>query len=302
MGTGLALASFADGFAQEAKDRPEGLTLGIGNYGMQSYRVEEAIRLIADLKYDSLELTVMPEWDSSPHKLTGERRVVVRKMLADTGLTLTSLMENLVPSPLDADHQKSLERLKLAAEFGNDLSPDSPPLIQTVLGGGEWSDKKELFRDRLGDWRRIAESTKTMIAIKPHRSGAMSTPEQAAWLLDQLGSSSRMGMIYDYSHYAMRGLSVAETVKSAFPTTVQIVVKDVAKNGDQFEFALPGEANTFDHAEILAAFYKSGYRRTVCCEVSSQVFRRPGYDAAAAAKACYDFMNRVFMSAGIPRT
>ena len=210
-------------------------------------------------------------------------------------------MENLTPSAAAADHQKALERLKQAAELGHDLAPDSPPLIQTVLGGGDWNEKKALFRDRLGDWRRIAETTKTVIAIKPHRSGAMSNPEQGAWLLEQLGSSPWMGIIYDYSHYAMRNLSVAETVKMAFPTTVQIVVKDVAKNGDQFEFALPGEANTFDHAEILTDFYKSGYRRSVCCEVSSQVFRRPDYDAAAAAKVCYDFMSRVFEKAGIPR-
>ena len=301
MGSGFAFAALPQTFAQVLKDRPEGLSLGIGNYGMQSYKANEAIRLIADLKYDAIELTVMPEWDSSPDKLTGERRRTVRRMLADTGLALTSLMENLTPSVTDAEHQKTLERLKLAAELGQDLAPDSPPLIQTVLGGGDWSEKKELFRDRLGDWRRIAESTKTVIAIKPHRSGAMSQPEQAAWLLEQLGSSPWMGMIYDYSHYAMRGLSVAETVKAAFPTTVQIVVKDVMKKGDQFEFALPGEANTFDHAEILTAFYKSGYRRSVCCEVSSQVFRRPVYDAAAAAKSCYDFMSRIFEKAGIPR-
>ena len=301
IGSGFALASFADGFAQVAKDRPDGLTLGIGNYGMQSYKTEEAIKLIADLKYDALELTVMPEWDSSAHKMTEERRGLVRKMLGETGLSLTSLMENLTPSVVDVDHQKTLERLKLAAELGHDLAPDSPPLIQTVLGGGDWSDKKELYRDRLGDWRRIAESTKTIIAIKPHRSGAMSQPAQAAWLLEQLGSSRWMGMIYDYSHYAMRGLSVAETVKTAFPATVQIVVKDVAKNGDQFEFALPGEANTFDHADVLASFYKSGYRRSVCSEVSSQVFRRPGYDPTAAAKACYDFMSRVFEKAAVPR-
>ena len=298
---GIASAALRQRKVGAQQDRLDGLALAISNYGMQSYKVDEAIRLIADLKYDAIELTAMPEWDSSPERLTGERRGAVRRMFADTGLALTSLMENLTPSAADVDHQKTLERLKQAAELGHELAPDLPPLIQTVLGGGDWSEKKELYRDRLGDWRRIAESTKTIIAIKPHRSGAMSQPEQAAWLLEQLGSSPWLGMIYDYSHYAMRGLSVAETVKTAFPITVQIVVKDVAKKGDQFEFALPGEANTFDHAEILTAFYKSGFRRNVCCEVSSQVFRRPGYDAAAAAKACYDFMSRVFEKAGIPR-
>lgn len=301
LGAGVSLAGLSSGFAGPLDDRPTGLAIAIGNYGMQSYKVEDAIRLIADLKYDGIELSVMPGWDSSPQTLTRERRAPLRQMLVDSHLELASLMEDLTPSAVDAEHLKTLDRLKQAAELGRDLAPQSPPLIQTVLGGGKWNDKKELFRDRLGDWLQIAKSTRTVIAIKPHRSGAMSRPDEAAWLLAQLGSSPWMGMIYDYSHYALRDMSIAETVKAALPITVQIVAKDVAKRGDQVEFALPGEANTFNHAEILSDFYRSGFRGSVCCEVSSQVFRRAGYDAAAAGKACYEYMKSTFDKSQIPR-
>ena len=129
----------------------------------------------------------------------------------------------------------------------------------------------------------------------------MSTPAQAVWLLEQLKASPWMGLVYDYSHYALRDLSIAETVKVAYPWTIHIVVKDVLKRGDQVEFALPGEAGTVNDAEILKLFYDLGYRKDVCCEVSGQVSHRPGYDAAAAARTCYRNTNGVFERAHLPR-
>ncbi len=96
-------------------------------------------------------------------------------------------------------------------------------------------------------------------------------------------------------------MSVAETVKVAYPWTVHLVAKDVLQRGDKIEFALPGEAGTVDHAEILKSFYDLGYRKDVCCEVSGQISHRPGYDPAAAARTCYQNMNRVFEQAHLPR-
>jgi sugar phosphate isomerase/epimerase len=298
---GFSCAASAAAQAAVSPPKREGITLSIGNYGMQSEQVEDAIRLIADLGFDGIELSVMPEWDSAPAKLSDARRRTIRRLLADAGLVLTSLMENLTPSAVAAERRQSLDRLKQAAELGQTLSPDAPPLVQTVLGGGNWDEKKDLLVDCLGDWLRLAESNRTVIGIKPHRGGAMSTPAQAVWLLEQLKASPNMGLVYDYSHYALRDLSVAETVKVAYPWTIHIVAKDVLKRGDKVEFDLPGAAGTIDHAEILKSFYDLGYRSDVCCEVSSQISHRPGYDAAAAARTCYQNMNRVFERAHLPR-
>ena len=60
------------------------------------------------------------------------------------------------------------------------------------------------------------------------------------------------------------------------------------------EFLLPGESGTFDYANLLRLFHEGGYRGDVCCEVSSMVSSKPGYDPSAAAKTCYRNMARAF--------
>lgn len=301
LAAGAALFAWPRQCAHAAPAIPAGMTMGIGNYGMPAARVEEAIQLVAETGFDSLELTMMPDWDSSPEKLGADRRRSLRQMLADSRLILTSLMEDLTPSPVEAEQQAALDRLKRAAELGGDLAPDRLPLIQTVLGGGRWEEKRTLYRDCLGDWLRIAESHKVTIAVKPHRSGAMSLPAEAAWLYEQLGRSPCFGMVYDHSHYAFRDLSIEETVKTALPITRHIAVKDVVRRGERFEFSLPGEAGTIDHSEILKRFFEGGYRGDVCCEVSSQVFRRSDYDPPVATRHCYNALRQLFEKGKIPR-
>ena len=287
--------------AHSAEESPRSMSLSVGNYGMQSFKVEEAIRAIAKVGFDGLELTMMDGWDSAPKHLSGDRRQSVGRIIRDEGLVLNSLMEDLTPSFVDAEHQKTLDRLKLAAELGQDLTPDRHPVIQTVLGGGIWNEKKNLYRDRVGDWLRVTQSAQTILAIKPHRRGAMSQPADAACIITELGSSPWLKMVYDYSHYAFRDLSIEETIKTAAPFTVQVAVKDAVMRGKEIEFALPGEANTIDYAEILNRFAHAGYQKDVCCEVSSQVFRREGYDPVAALKASYSKINQAFESAKVAR-
>lgn len=297
-------ALFTSEFATAAiprRDPDAKMTLGIGNYGMQALKVEEAISLIAETGFDSLELSVMPDWDSAPSKFPEARRRTVRKQLDDTGLRLTSLMEDLHPSSDDAVHRQGIERLKLAIELGHALSPERPPLIQTVLGGGKWLEKRDLFVKRLADWKELAETTKTVISVKPHRSGAMSLPEDALWLLKELGNSDWLGMVYDYSHYADRQLPLEESIAAAAPATALIAVKDIQHNGKEYEFVLPGEAGTVNYTRLLKRFIAAGYTGDVCCEVSSQVFRKPGYDPVEAARKCYRNMAKAFTQAGMPR-
>lgn len=296
-------AAFAVASASHAREETsiEGVTFSFGTYGMKSMATEDAIRAVAQIGYDGIEIAARPDWDAAPARMSQLRREQVRMLLAESGLYLTALMEHLYPAKDKSGHEAGLARLREVARLGHDLSPTSPPLIQTVLGGGTWDGRKNMFRDRLGDWAKLAAETQTVIAIKPHRGGGMSKPSEAAWLIQQLDNTPWIRMVYDYSHYAFRDMSVEETVSTALPYTAHIAIKDTIQTESGFRFVLPGESNSFDYADLFKRFYAGGYRADICCEVSGMVSSQANYDPIAAAKKCYAAISTQFERAGVPR-
>jgi sugar phosphate isomerase/epimerase len=280
---------------------PAGCTLSIGTYSFKGVPLEKAIGLVAEIGYDAIEIATQPGFDGHPDTMPAERRQAVRRLLKQSGLKLTSLMEHLYPAAQDRQHAEDLRRLRRVAELGHDLAPDAPPLVQTVLGGGEWEQRKALFRDRLGDWAALGRDMQTVIAVKPHRGNALSRPDEAVWLIRQLDDTPWLRMVYDYSHYAFRDMSMESTIATALPYTAHLVVKDVVEKDGRAVFLLPGESGTVDYATLLRLFHQGGYRGDVCCEVSSMISAKSGYDPAAAAKTCYHNLARAFADSAVPR-
>lgn len=296
----LAAASLLTGaFGQSPT--AAGCTLSIGTYSTKGVPLDQAIKLIADTGYDGVELCVHPGFGASPDELSADRRRELRRLIEQSRLALPALMENLAIQSDDEKHRADLERLRRVMQLSHDLSPSRPPLIQTVLGGGKWEEKKNLCRDRLATWAELAKSTGIPIAIKPHRGGAMSCPADAIWLFEQLGKTPWLRMVYDYSHYAFRDLPLEQTIQASLPYTSHIAVKDAVQRDGKVSFALAGEGGTIDYARLLRLFYDGGYRGDVCVEVSAQIFNKPGYDPAAAARTCYQNMARAFEKSGVPR-
>lgn len=282
-------------------DTSRRMTLGYSTYPLPQLTAAEAVKLIAQTGYDSVELTVTPDRDVSPDRLSSDRRKTIRQVIEDHGLRLTSLMEHLPIAGEEAEHARQLEQLKKSAALAHDLSPDRPPVIQTVLGGRDWPAARELFLKRLPDWKRIAEETHTIVAIKPHRGNALSRPDDAVALLKELGESPRLRLCYDYSHFAFREMPLEETIATAAPYTAHIAVKDAVRNGDKVDFELPGVGGTIDYAALLKGFHARGYRGDVCVEVSSLIWKRADYDAAKAIHVCYEHLSQAFNKAGLQR-
>lgn len=294
---GLLTGSLASAvWAQGEGSTPKVERLAIGNYGMQSLKLEDAIRQVATIGFGGFELCAIPQWDSTPTQMSNDRRQAVRSLLSESQLQLVGIMEDLPPQADDAEHVQGRERLKAAIQLGRDLSPANPPLVQTVLGGGKWDEVKNMFRDRVGDWEKLAQDLDSTVCIKPHRFGAMSTPAQAAWIIEQLGNTPRIRIVYDYSHYAFRDLSIAETIQQGHQFIAYVAMKDALQSNGKVSFALPGESKTIDHAAIARTLIASEYRGDFCCEVSGQVYSKPGYDPITAAKTCFENMKAVLHS------
>jgi inosose dehydratase len=295
-GAGAALAA---GLGAGPSAR-EGCTLSIGTYSLKGLPLEDAVRAVAELGYDGVEVAVLPGFDGEPGRMPAARRRDVRRRIAGAGLALTAVMEQLTPAADDAGRRAALDRLRGAFALAADLGM-AAPLVQTVLGGGRWDEKKGLYRDRLAGWVEAANEAGGTVAIKPHRGGALSRPEEAVWLIRQLGDPPRLRMVYDYSHYAFRDMPLEATVREALPYTAHVAVKDAVRDGERVAFALAGEAGTVDYVTLLRLLYAGGYRGDVCCEVSSQISGKPGYDPVAAARTCYRNMARAFERARVPR-
>lgn len=274
---------------------------GFSLYGMKSLPTADALKACATIGYDGVELALMPGWPTEPKGLSAADRRDLRQRVADSGLALLGLMENLTEPAEDAAHRTNLDRLKAAAELGQVLAPQAPPVIETVLGNkpAQWEQVKEQLAQRLRAWAEVAAAAKTVIAVKPHVGNALHTPEAATWLLRQV-DSPWLKLAYDYSHFVLRGLPLRETLAALVPHSVFIHVKDARGSADKFEFLLPGNG-TIDYPAYFQELKTLGYRGPLVVEVSGQIHNRSDYDPIAAAKRSYANLAPALQQAGLRR-
>lgn len=267
------------------------MTLGFSLYGMKSLAVPKALKACREIGYDCFELPVMADWPADAASLTAVSKVELKKQIQDSGLRLSALMENLPLLADDAKHRENLERLKLAGELAHELTPDRPPIIETVLGSrpDQWPQVKEQMAKRLEAWAAIVEKTKVVLAIKPHVSGALHRPDDAVWLARRV-ASEQLKLVFDYSHFQLQGLELQHCLRPMLPQTAFVHVKDAAGEPGKVRFLLPGQGTT-DYVVYLRELAIGRYAGDVVVEVSSQISSRPDYDPIAAAKSSFSVLD-----------
>ncbi len=278
-----ALAAFP--CATRAAD--SGIRLGFSLYGMKTVPLDEALRACAEIGYRNVEFALMPGFPTEPKLLSADARKDLRNRLKSLHLDLSALMINMSLTADDAAHAKNLDALKAAAQFAHDLAPQQPPVIETVLGGKppEWDNLKDRMVERLQSWAAVATAGRVTMAIKAHVGNAVNSPERLLWLIEKANSPA-IKAAYDYSHFQLAGLPLADSLKALLPQTRFIHLKDAAGDSKKFHFLLPGEGST-DYAAYFKLLKQLGYNGPAVVEVSGQIFNKPGYDPMAAAKKCF---------------
>ena len=295
-------ASVITPWSAKAALSADGVTLGFNTYGMKTLSTEDAIRELSKIGFDTIELDSTSGTDGDPSSLTPARRADLRKITKDLGLKFTAVQGVKPPSINDEQHAANLERFKVLAQLCHDLDPGHPPMIECGLGGRDPFEKmKPMFLKRVADWVKVAESSDIHIVVKPHRDTSMDRPDQAIDLFKDLGNPPRLRMSWDYSHFALRDLPLAETIRVALPWTGFVAIKDVAMENGRGVFKLPGETKQIDYPALVKGFYEGGYRGDFNCEISSMIFTKPGFDCLAAARISYANIAPAFAMAGVPR-
>lgn len=279
---------------------PAKIGFGFSLYGMKSLKVIPALRVCADIGYSGVELACLKDWPCAPEALRPAERAALRSELDGLGLELPALMENLILLVPDEQHRTNLERLKNVCQLGHDLSPDVPPIVETVLGGkpDQWETVREQMVAKLREWEKVAAAQQTVVAIKAHAMGTLHTPQDARWLVEQIGSPW-IRLVFDYSHFQRQHLTLKDSLAAMLPLTTFVHVKDNLTTEGKTEFILPGDAGDIDYSEYLKQLRDGGYRGAFVVEVSGQVSNKPGYDPIAAAKRCYKNLQPAFVKAGL---
>ena len=279
------------------------MRLGYTTWSMQSVPAEEAIPLLRQIGYDSVELTVVPGWRDELDSLTPARRVTIKRVLAEHELALPALAGHRSLVATDpTEHHENWRRLTatvdLAAEWATD---EGPPVIDTTTGGkaGQWDALRPLLVDRLGKLCDYAAERGVTIAIEPHVSSPLDTPARVHELLGAVGRPN-LRITFDISHFNVQGIPIEESVASLAALTAFTHVKDERGIGPNFEFLIPGEGD-FDYVRYLRAMAAHGYRGDVHVEISLMVQRRPGFDPIEAARRSYEVVAEAFERAGVER-
>ena len=280
-----------------------GMLLSHSTWGMPQVPIDVAVAHCAAVGFDGLELTVIPGWVTDGAKLDAGERRRIRKLYDDHRLALCGLSGNtplLTPDPGEHARQMAGFRgyLDLAAELQR---PGERLAVSTTSGGApaDWDKVKGLLVDRFGELAGHAQRAGAIVGMEPHVGAALHRPEQALWLLEQVGAPA-LGIHFDISHFNVQGLEMETVIAQLAPRSVHTHVKDERGLAPDHEFLIPGEGE-MDYVRYLRAMDQAGYAGHIVVEISLMVQRRPDYDALAAARESYRVLSGAFAEAGVSR-
>lgn len=262
--------------------------LGYSLYGLKKLPWQDALEVCSKLGYMAVELALMPEY-----AIPIADYPAFRRMLADTGMALAGIMDNLQLLAPSAGHATNLERLKAARDAAEQLGTN---VVESILGGkpGEFDATRAQMKDRLGEWARVFEGSPVVLAVKAHVMQSVQRPEQLLELLNGVTHSS-LKAAYDYSHFLAQGLDMEETVKALAPHIVFVHLKDVSPR-QPVRFYAPGTGGT-DYKKLAALLSGNGYHGAAIVEISAQIHNAPGFDPYRVVRECRDKLCSAFTCA-----
>ena len=280
-----------------------GMWLSYSTWGMPRVPIEVAVAHCAAVGFDGLELTVIPGWATDAAGLDAAARRRIRRLYDDHRLALCGLSGNTPLLAGDRDeHARNMARLGGYLELAAELQRPGERLTVSTTSGGEpeeWDAVKGTLSERFGQLAEQARRAGVMVGMEPHVGAALHRPEQALWLLDEVGSPG-LTIHFDISHFNVQGMDMETVVAQLAPRSAHTHVKDERGVIPDYEFLIPGEGE-MDYVGYLRAMERAGYAGHIVVEISLMVQRRPGYDALAAATQSYRVLARAFAAAGVPR-
>ena len=170
------------------------MKLGYSTWGMPEVPIDEALDCIRGLGFDGFELTVIPGYTTELAKLDDSEVGRIKKLIIDHQLEMSAIAAH--HSILEEDPRilgKNMDQLKKAVDLALELKPGvEPPAINTYSGGTQtkWDEAKDVLVERTGEIVDYASSKGVTIAMEPHVSMTLDTPDKVLWLIEKVGFPS----------------------------------------------------------------------------------------------------------------
>lgn len=285
------------------------MKIGYCTWGMPTVPIDTIVPFLAQLGYDGIEPTVIPGYTIELYSMDRAERRRVAQMIRDHGLEMpavaghTPLVE-ADPAKHAANFTRLTDTIDLCVEWAGEgvvTGHAGPPALDTTVGGKpeDWDALKPLLIDRIGALVEYGAARGVAIAMEPHFSTSISTPERMLELIEAIGSPY-LQINFDISHFNIQGYSIADSVRLMAPATIHTHVKDERGQVPDFDFLIPGEGE-FDYVTYLQEMAQAGYTGHITAEISIMVQRRADYDPLAAAEQTYRVLAAAFEQAGIAR-
>ncbi|MBV7330529.1 sugar phosphate isomerase/epimerase [Chloroflexi bacterium TSY] len=278
------------------------MKIAYGNYGMPKTPYETLVRQVSEIGYDGLELCTGAAYPTAPERLSAANRQHLGQLIEDADLELDKLMMQGVTllTSEDKQHAANLESLHHAFELGAALEMEQVVAVNTAGGRIEdWDTMRDLLAERVADWATVAAEHDAFFALEPHVGAIVHTPERTTWLLEQVDHPN-LKINFDYSHFELVDVPLAEALGELKSHIVGTHVKDVKGRPPNFRFLLPGESE-LDYVDYLHQIEAVGYDGFITAEISAQIFNKPDYAPVAAARFAYQALADAFEKAGVQR-
>ncbi|MES2307658.1 MAG: TIM barrel protein, partial [Verrucomicrobiota bacterium] len=274
----------------QANTGSDPIPLGYSTFPFYKKPGEEAIRAIAEMGYDSIEIATT--WNR-PKNLDAEARKRIREALLQYKMPLPKLFDRIpVLDEKGKTLKDSLELIRLNAQLGHDVNASVggiKPCIGTRLGSNsrDWEANKNLIVDRLHEWEKVAKEMDTIIAIKGHVNQLSDSSEKTFWLVDQI-QSPWIRVEYCYGHFQVLGEEWRKSLELLLPLTAVITLQDWKKkpDGSGYIHGIPGDGDV-DYVEYYKYLLQSAYKgHTIVWMDAGKEMEQPDYDPLVIARHC----------------
>ncbi|WP_085067317.1 sugar phosphate isomerase/epimerase family protein [Catenuloplanes japonicus] len=283
-----------------AASEPVAPRFGYGTNGFANHRLADALRVIADLGYEGVALTLDHDHLDPFAPGLAARTTEVADLLRDLGLAvvietgaryLLDPRRKHAPTLLHDDRALRLDFLRRAVAVGADLGAEAVSF---------WAGVRPHDVDPALAWHRLvdgcadagaaADAAGIPLGFEPEPG--MLVEDLAGWhrLRTELGAPPWFGLTLDIGHCrCLEPLGVADSVAAAAPYLVNVQIDDMRRGvHEHLEFGT-GE---IDFPPVLRALADGGYRGLVAVELP-----RHSHAAPTVAASSLSFLRNAWSSA-----